>query len=87
MGCGGERTSEGPWARRAYERRWRSAKVQSRRQICWLVGWLVGVETGQDRCLAGMLIVLIGVSCRRFRSMAKTERALLCVRLYVDVSE
>lgn len=45
------------------------------------------VETGQDRCLAGMLIVLIGVSCPRFRSMAKTERALPCVRLDVDVSE
>lgn len=55
MGCGGERTSEGPWARRAYERRWRSAKVQSRRQICWLVG----DETGQ---VPGMLIVLIGGS-------------------------
>jgi hypothetical protein len=44
-------------------------------------------RTGQDRCLAGMLIVLIGVSCPRFRSMAKTERALLCVRLNADVSE
>lgn len=83
MGCGGERASEGPWARRAYERRWRSAKVQSRRQICWLVG----VETGQ---VPGMLIVPIGVSCPRFRSMAKKKKkkkSVLCVRLDIDVSD